>query len=84
MRPDWAEGWWSVVGGLAWAAFWVVVILIVVALIRGGRSSGLGAGSSQALRVLEERYARGEITREEFLERRGVLSGTGSPGDTST
>jgi uncharacterized membrane protein len=23
--------------------------------------------------VLEERYARGEITREEFLERRAVL-----------
>jgi uncharacterized membrane protein len=25
------------------------------------------------VRLLEERYARGEITREEFLERRAVL-----------
>jgi uncharacterized membrane protein len=25
--------------------------------------------------VLEERYARGEITREDFLERRAVLGG---------
>ena len=30
------------------------------------------------VRLLEERYARGEITREEFLERRTVLRG-GSP-----
>jgi hypothetical protein len=28
------------------------------------------------VRLLEERYARGEITREEFLERRAVLDPT--------
>jgi len=34
------------------------------------------------MRLLEERYARGEITREDFLERRGVLGGSpGEPGD---
>lgn len=76
--PHWAEGWWSILAGLAWAAFWIIVILIVVGLVRGGRASGFGAGSTQALRVLEERYARGEITREEFLERRDVLVGGGN------
>jgi putative membrane protein len=30
-------------------------------------------GEPPALRLLEERYARGEISREEFLERRRVL-----------
>jgi Short C-terminal domain len=37
------------------------------------------------VRLLEERYARGEISREEFLERRTVLGGSslGAPGDDS-
>ena len=30
-------------------------------------------GEPPALRLLEERYARGEISREEFMERRRVL-----------
>ena len=34
---------------------------------------------SPALRVLEERYARGEIDRDEFLERRTVLLGKADP-----
>jgi len=32
-----------------------------------------------AIRIAEERYARGEISREEFVERRAVLGGR-SPG----
>jgi putative membrane protein len=69
----WLGGWgWLV--GLASLAFWVLLIIAIVALIRG-RPSGPGAtGANAALRVLEERYARGEITREEFVERRSVLS----------
>jgi putative membrane protein len=30
-------------------------------------------GSPEALRILEERYARGDIEREEFLQRRSDL-----------
>lgn len=78
----WGPG-WGILAGLAWAAFWVLVILVVVGLVRG-RSSVPGTGSTQALRLLEERYARGEIGREEFLERRGVLTRGGDTGDTSS
>lgn len=32
------------------------------------------SGGSEALRVLEERYARGDIEREEFLQRKADLT----------
>jgi putative membrane protein len=68
-----AIGW-----GLMGVLFWILLIALVVLLLRGARSSA-GATGGPTLRVLEERYARGEITREELLERRAVLGG-GSPG----
>lgn len=36
---------------------------------------GAGQGKSHALHMLEDRYARGEINRDEFLQRREDLIG---------
>jgi putative membrane protein len=58
--------------GLAWLAFWIAVVVIVVRLLRSGPAT---SRPSSALRLLEERYARGEIDRDEFFERRRVLLG---------
>ncbi|MFZ7125496.1 MAG: SHOCT domain-containing protein [Desulfobacterales bacterium] len=69
MMGDWGMGWFGMIFMLL---FWVLVIVGVVFLIRwlvqntGGRSSsGVGTGS-QAMDILKERYAKGEITRDEF------------------
>jgi hypothetical protein len=48
---------------------------LIVLIARGMPTTG-GDSRGPAVRLLEERYARGEITREEFLERRAVLDGT--------
>lgn len=62
---------------LLWAGFWIFVIVLIVRLVR--RSSPEGSRPPTALRVLEDRYARGEISREEFAERRAVLLGREPP-----
>lgn len=66
----WLDG-WGVLVWLASAAFWILVIAGIVVLLRSHSGAG---GSRGALQILEERYARGEIPREEFLERRSVLT----------
>jgi putative membrane protein len=58
--------------------FWVLVIWAVVALVRG--TAGAGSSDSgpvqrdSALEVLKRRYARGEIGREEYEEKKRDLA----------
>jgi putative membrane protein len=68
--------------GFTGLAFWILLIALIVLLVRRTRTTGENSGAP-AVRLLEERYARGEITRDEFLERRTVLAGRppAAPGD---
>jgi len=64
----WGMGWW---GGPVMILFWILVIVGVVLLIRWAvRSGGRGGEDRERTRdpltILKERYAKGEITREEF------------------
>lgn len=65
----WGPGGWWPIFPLFWALLWGAVI---VALFRFRRAYGTDRGRS-AEDVLAERYARGEITVEEYRERLGVL-----------
>ena len=72
----------AIFGGLTGVAFLILLVALIVLLVRGMRT-GAGAMGGPAVRLLEERYARGEISREEYLERRVLLAGgaPGAPGD---
>ena len=73
MLLDWGAG-WGLIWGLGWAVFWIAAIVIAVMLLRHDVPRLQHRfREPPALRLLEERYARGEIPREEFLERRAVL-----------
>lgn len=67
--------------GWLWLALIVLVIVLLVVWVRrrsGPGDSGpgdRGVGGDDALRILEERFARGEIDRDEFEERRRALRG---------
>ena len=75
--PGPGPGWWPLwvlVGGLFQVGLVVGVVILVTTLLRRDRRPPTPPRPA-SLHILEERYARGEITREEFLERRAVLLG---------
>jgi hypothetical protein len=61
------------IGGLFSAVLWIGLIVVAVLLLRRELPHMRVERRSPALDLLEQRYARGEITRDEFLERRAVL-----------
>jgi putative membrane protein len=46
--------------------FWVVLVLIIVLIVRWIKSSTGHVQEESALDILKKRYARGEISKEEF------------------
>ena len=75
---DWGWGW----GGMWLGPLFMLVLLgLVVAVfvglvqwVSGGRAAGRG-DTPTARDILDARYARGEIDREEYLKRRQDISG---------
>ncbi|MDP2029549.1 MAG: SHOCT domain-containing protein [Thiobacillus sp.] len=70
---------WHWLGWLGMAFFWLILVLLVLAMVKylkGNRRSNAPDGERKpdALVLLEERYARGEIDREEFLKKRDDLN----------
>lgn len=67
-------GWFG--GGIMMLVFWVLLIVFIVWLVReiSGRNPRSGSGSN-ALEILKERYAKGEIDKNEFEEKKKDLVG---------
>lgn len=74
-QPGWRSytgagwGWWAFVMGLGMVLFWGAAIGLVVLLARAFDQPG----RHDALALLRERYARGEISGDEYETRRRVL-----------
>ena len=73
-------GWWMGWGGLMMVLFWGGIIAIIVWTVQTltRREDGQGqpdAPRRAALDIARERYARGEITREEFEQIKRGLEG---------
>ena len=80
MMWPWYGGWgfggaWMWFMPIIMIAFWGLVIWGIVALVRGVSSSGNSGSSNQAdsaLEILKSRYARGEINKQEYEERKKI------------
>jgi putative membrane protein len=78
---------WGMMGGWGGGAFGMIIWpLVIIALVVGviwfvrspsytGAARLQTARRSSGLDILEERYARGEINREEFLQKKHEISG---------
>ena len=71
---------------VAMLVFFAILAWAVVSIIRqrdahsgGGSQPPNGTGGSDALRILDERFARGEIQVDEYTQRRDLLKGSGPP-----
>lgn len=69
----WGPGWGI---GLGWIFGVFILVLVIWAIIKMVNSNTPASSGSQksALDILKERYARGEINKEEYEEKKRVLS----------
>lgn len=78
MWGDYGMGWgWGFFGVVHMVLWWALIILGIVVLFKwltgSGSSRETRATESRALAVLRERYARGEIGKEEFDQKKRDL-----------
>ncbi len=72
--------WWHYSAGMGWwmiawmVVFWGVLIALIVWGIRKLTGRGDSTRKQDPLDVVKERYARGEITKEEFEQLKKDLS----------
>jgi putative membrane protein len=72
MMGGWGSGWFGMIFSFV---FWVLILIGLVLLIKwllqttGKRTEETMYGRSGAIDILKERYANGEIDKQEFVEK---------------
>lgn len=80
MQPWGMMPWYGMIFGPIFMIVWLVVVIVVAAaVIRSLQGGAIGplpflAHRKRALEILEERFAKGEIEKAEFEEKKRLLS----------
>ena len=69
--PGFGYGWAAVIGGIMMLLFWIAIIILIAvgirALLRSNNQISVRASQpDRALEILKERYAKGELTKEQY------------------
>ncbi len=62
------------ISGLSMLIFWGLIIFLVIWLVRGISGESRNKDAKGVLEILDKRFARGEISREEYEEKKKVLT----------
>jgi len=60
------NGWWMVGGWIIMLLIWVGIAILAIFAFRWFLKRGEGAEKQAPLEIAKERYAKGEITKEQF------------------
>lgn len=69
------DNWFSpfhILGSVFMVIFWVLLVALIFRLVRGGRHGHMMRWD-RSQEILKERYAKGEITKEQFEQMRKEL-----------
>ena len=68
-------GWWMLFGSVWFVLFWGLIIWAVASLVSrlGGGQASQGSREESPLDIAKRRYARGEISKEEYDRLRADL-----------
>ena len=77
MMGGYGMGWF---GGIVMIVFWILILVGIIFLIKWliqsiGRDKATGSSGNRSLEILKERYAKGEIDKQEFENKKKDLSG---------
>ena len=76
---NYGHGWGLGGGGMGFGfVFWLAILAAIIAVVvwfSRSAPSDRGQRRSNGLEVLEQRYARGEVSREEYLEKKRDIAG---------
>lgn len=68
------EGGWMSFGGGLMLVFWILLAVLIVWLLGLAVPRGRSPGGKSALEILDERYVKGEIGKEEYEQTKRDLS----------
>ena len=79
MQPWGMMPWYGMIFGPIMMLIWLVIVIVVAAAVirwlQGGTAGPLPfmGNRKHALQILEERFAKGEIDKDEFQEKKRLL-----------